>query len=326
MKTFTRIIFLSCVIMALLSTPIAFGETSFPQKVITLQVGFPAGGGADMVARSLALEAGKLLGKKVLVVNKPGAGGAVAAALLAKSKPDGYTILLTTDTPLTRAPHLRKLSYNPRTAFTFIERVGVFKCGFAVLEESQFKSWKDLVKWAKKNPDTLKYGSPPPGTTPDLAMALIAKKEGFTYRSSPFKGERPLFTALLGGHLDLAGGTAAGWSNYVKAKKMRVLLLFEPDKSFPGIPTFKDAGYNLVLPLGIYIYGPAGIPADIAAKLSRVFAKAAKGKTFQKVAKSISLFDIDNPLVGEALRKSLKMNFGLYKKYFSETGLLKAKK
>jgi len=312
-------------IMTLLATPMAFGATSFPQKEITLEVGFPAGGGADMVARSLAAGAEKILGEKILVVNKPGAGGAVAAALLSRSRPDGYTILLTTDTPFARAPHMRRLSYDPMKAFTFIERVGVFKCGFAVLENSPFKSWKGLVKWAKKHPDQLKYGSPPPGTTPDLAMTLIAKKEGFTYRSSPFKGEAPLFTALLGGHLDVAGGTAAAWSNYVRAKKMRVLLLFEQNKAYPNIPTFKDEGYNLELPLGIFIYGPAGIPANIVDKLSQAFAQAARSKTFQNVAKTIGLADIDQPLAGAALDKYVIRNYELYKEYFSEAGLLKKK-
>jgi tripartite-type tricarboxylate transporter receptor subunit TctC len=302
-------------------------QSKFPTKPINLYVGFSAGGSTDTIARGLAPEGERILGQKILVVNKPGAGGAVAAALVAKTKPDGYTIQISPDTPLTRAPHLRKLAYDPVKDLTYISRVGVWKNGFVVLTDSPFKTWKDVVKWAKEHPGELKYGSPGAGTSPDIGMAVIAKREGFTYRSTPFQGAAPNMTALLGGHTMIAGSSTGAWSKYVKAKKMRLLLVFEEEgmDEFPDVPTFKKIGYDIETPTTVIVFGPKGIPKEIVKKLGDMFAKAAQSKTFKSIAESMELMAVDQPLIGDELDKYVKRAYSLYKQYLEETGLAKKK-
>jgi len=286
--------------------------------VAVLMVGF-----ALSIARGLVGDMEKFLGKKILVVNKPGAGGAVAAALVAKSKPDGYTLQITPDTPLTRAPHLRKLAFDPMKDFTFISRIAVWKNGFVVLADSPFKTWKDMIKWAKAHPGELKYGAPGPGTTPDLVMAVISKREGFTYRSTPFKGDTPNMAALLGGHTMLAGSGLGAWSKYVKAKKMRLLMAEGGIDRFPDAPTYKKLGYDVISPTACVIFGPRGIPEDVGKKLGEAFAVGVKSAAFKTVADAMELKEIDNPLSGKALDKYVRDNYKLYKGYVEEAGLAK---
>jgi tripartite-type tricarboxylate transporter receptor subunit TctC len=313
--------------LVLTFTHYASAKTKFPVKPVNLYVGFSAGGSTDTIARGLTAEGEKILGQKILVVNKPGAGGAVAAALVAKTKPDGYTIQISPDTPLTRAPHLRKLGYDPMKDLTFISRIGVWKNGFVVLSDSPFKTWKDVVKWAKEHPGELKYGSPGPGTTPDIIMAVIAKREGFTYRSTPFQGDTPNMAALLGGHTMVAGSSTAAWSKYVKAKKMRLLLVFEEEgiEEFPDVPTFKKIGYDIETPTTVIVFGPKGMPQEVVKVLGDMFAKAAQSKTFKSIAASMELMAVDQPLTGAEIDKYVKRAYSLYKKYVEEAGLAKKK-
>lgn len=301
----------------------ALAQRKFPLKPVTLYVGFSAGGITDTIARALTVEGESLWGKKFLVINKPGAGGAIAASLVAKSKPDGYTLQITPDTPITRAPHLRKLAFEPMKDFTFISRIGVFKSGFVVMEESPFKTWKDVVKWAKEHPGELKYGAPGTGTTPDIVMAVIAKREGFLYRRAPFKGDTPNMAALLGRHTMIAGSSTGAWSKYVLAKKMRLLLVLEEEgvDEFPDAPTLKEIGYDIETPTSVIIFGPKGIPERVAAKLGDMFVEAAKSKTFKSIAKSLELMATDQILTGRELDKYLRRNYSLYKKYIEEAGL-----
>jgi len=323
MRKIVIILLALTLILFLTLTHHSIAETKFPVKPINLYVGFSAGGMTDILARGLVPGGEEFLGQKILVVNKPGAGGAVAAALLAKTKPDGYTIQITPDTPITRAPHLRKLDYDPMKDFAFISRIGVWKNGFVVLEESPFKSWKDVVKWAKEHPGELKYGSPGSGTTPDIIMAVIAKREGFTYRSTPFKGDTPSMAALLGGHTMVAGSSTGAWSKYVRAKKMRLLLVFEEEgmDEFPEAPTFKKIGYDIESPTAAIVFGPKGIPEEVVKKLGDMFAKAVQSKQFKPIAESTELMAVDQPLTAEEFDRYIKRSYSLYKKYVEEAGL-----
>jgi len=168
-----KILFVLMAIMCgyMMLQSIALAQVNFPTKPVTLWVGFPPGGATDIIIRSLADASEKSLGQKIVVVNKPGGGGAVAASLLAKEKGDGYTLAAYPDTPVTRAPHLRDLDYDPFRDLSHIIRVGLWKNAFVVRSDSPFKKWEDVVNWAKKNPGQLVYGHPGAGTTPHIGMA-----------------------------------------------------------------------------------------------------------------------------------------------------------
>ena len=315
--------FVVSLIFSLTMTQTVISETNFPKKPINLYVGFPAGGSTDTIARAISAEAKSICGQKMMVVNKVGAGGAVAMSLLKSMKPDGYNLMINTDTPVTRVPHLRKLAFEPLKDFTYITRIGIYKTGIVVPADSPFKSWADVVKWAKAHPNELKYGSPPRGTTPDIAMAVMAKRAGFTYNFVPFRGDAKMMAALLGGHVSITGSALGSFRKYVEAGKVRVLFFFEKVDAFPDVPMAEEVGVDVQTPTTTLVFGPKGIPTDVQKRLGDIFAECAKSETFKSVAASTELQMTDQQITGEALDKYIRKNYALYKGYVEEVGLAK---
>jgi tripartite-type tricarboxylate transporter receptor subunit TctC len=306
---------------------IAVGQLAFPTKPVTIWVGFPPGGATDILIRALAEATEKSLGQRIVVINKPGAGGAVATSLLVKEKPDGYTLASYPDTPVTRAPHLRDLDYDPFRDLSFIILVGLWKNVFVVKSDSPFKKWSDVVDWARKNPGMLTYGNPGAGTTPYLAMPKIASIEKFTYKTVPFAGDTPNVSAVLGGHVMIGGGSAVAWIPHIEAKSVRVLLVFEKEglECDPNAPTFEKVGYNFETPTSVIITAPRGIPSNVREVLEKAFIEGMKTKIFRDVAKKNELI-IREPLTGDALRDFLKKCYDDYEKLIKEASIYKMEK
>lgn len=309
------------------AAPRAAAQEAFPTKPITVWIGFPPGGATDILMRALAEGAEKSLGQKIVVINKPGAAGAVATAELAKAKPDGYTIICNTDTPVTRSPHLRDVEYEPFRDLAFINRVGLFKVVFAVRADSSHRTWRDVVEWARKNPGQLTFGHPGVATTPALVMTRIAAKEGFTYRNVPFAGDGPLTTALLGGHVVLGGGSSVSASSYVQAKRMRILLV--NDRAgldyAADAASFEKAGYDVESTTSVITFGPQGMPRPVVDRLAKAFNEAAKTETFVNVARK-SEVTVGEPLTGQALADWLRKVSANYEALIKEAGLYKGEK
>jgi tripartite-type tricarboxylate transporter receptor subunit TctC len=302
---------------------LAISQGSYPTKPVTIWVGFPPGGSTDVLTRTLAEATEKNLGQRIVVINKPGAGGAVAASLLAKEKPDGYTLASFPDTPITRAPHLRDLDYDPFRDLSFIIRVGLYKNAFVVKSDSPFKKWSDVVEWARKNPGQLTFGNPGAGTTPYIVMPKIALIEKFTFKTVPFAGDAPNVSALLGGHVMLAGGSSLSWRPHVEAKTVRVLLVFEKEglDYAPDAPTFEKVGY-FEAPTSLIITAPHGISDPIRKILEKAFIEGIKTKTFRDVAEKNELI-LREPLTGDALKDFLKKCYDDYEKLIKEAGIYK---
>jgi tripartite-type tricarboxylate transporter receptor subunit TctC len=303
---------------------IALAQVTFPTRPLMIWVGFPAGGGSDIITRALAEGSEKSLGQKIVVINKPGGGGAVCASLLAKEKGDGYTLGAYPDTPVTRAPHLRDLDYDPFRDLSQIIRVGLWKNAFVVRSDSPFKKWEDVVNWAKKNPGQLVYGHPGAGTTPHIAMANLALKEGFTFKNVPFAGDTPNVSALLGGHVMIAGGSSLSWRPHSEAKTVRVLLVFEKEglDYAPDAPTFEKIHYDLDTPTSFIVCAPKGIPNPIREILEKAFIEGMKQETFRRVAKDQELL-LTEPLTGRALNDYLKKCYLLYEQFIKDAGIYK---
>ncbi len=300
---------------------------TFPNRPLSIWVGFPAGGGSDIVTRALAEASEKPLGQKIVVINKPGGGGAVAASLVAKEKPDGYILAAFPDTPATRAPHLRDLDYDPLQDLTYIIRVGLWKNAFAVRADSPFKKWQDVVDWARKNPGQLVYGNPGTGTTPHIAMAKVALKEGFTFKNVPFAGDTPMVSAVLGGHVMIGGGSSLAWKSHTEAKTLRPLLTFEKEglDYAPETPTFEKVGYDFETPTSVIVCGPKGIPAHTVQVLEKAFAEGMKRDVFKAVAKMQELLLVE-PLTGKTLMDYIRKCYVLYEQFIKEAGIYKIEK
>ena len=248
---------------------------SFPSKPITLIVPWPAGGSTDRHHRVLAELASKHLGQNIIVENKPGAGGTLGPSGMAlTAKPDGYTIAQF-PMGMLRLPHMQKVSWDPIKDFTFIMGVSGYTFGFVVKSDSPYKTFKDFIEAARKDPEKLDYGSTGNGTSPHLLIEELAINANVKLTHIPFKGNADLMQALLGGHV-MSASDASGWDKFVDAGQMRLLATFgaQRTKRWPEIPTAKDLGYNVVSESPYGLVGPKGMDPAVVKAIHDAFKKA----------------------------------------------------
>jgi tripartite-type tricarboxylate transporter receptor subunit TctC len=253
----------------------AFGQQAFPARPITLIVPFPAGGSTDRHLRLLAELAGKHLGQNVIVENRPGGGGTTGPGTMAlNAKPDGYTIAQF-PMGMMRVPHMQKTLWNPLTDFTYIIGVSGYTFGVTVRADSPYKTFKDYIEAARKQPGKIDYGSTGVGSSPHLHMEELAANAGVTLNHVPFKGNADLTQALLGGHV-MAQSDATGWDKYVDGGQMRLLVTFgeQRTKRWPNVPTAKELGYNVVSTSPYGLCGPKGMEPAVVKTLHDAFKKA----------------------------------------------------
>ena len=250
----------------------AFAQ-GFPARAVTLIVPWPAGGSTDQVMRALSTATEKYLGQAIVVENKPGAGGTLGVQAMVTAKPDGYTV---TQVPITafRIPHTTKVGYDPLTDLTYLIGVSGYTFGVAVRADAPWKTWEELVEYAKANPGKLSYGTPGANTSLHITMEEIAHRYGIKWTHVPFKGNADNMQALLGGHID-ASADATGWGPHVDAGKMRLLATWgaQRTKRWPGVPTLKELGYDVVSTSPYGIAGPKGLDPKVATVLHDAFKK-----------------------------------------------------
>ena len=220
---------------------------SFPARPIKYICPWPAGGSTDIVMRSLAESASKVLGQNVIVENKPGAGGMLGAVEMLNAKPDGYTLCQIPQGAF-RIPHMQKTAFDTLKDFTWIACLTGYTFGLVVPANSPFKSIKDLVDFAKANPGVVTYGSTGTGTSPHLAVEEFAQKAGIKLNHIPYKGNAENMQAILGGHV-MAASDATGWGPHVESGKLRLLATYgsKRTKRWPQIPTLDELGYHRLL-------------------------------------------------------------------------------
>ncbi len=264
---------------------------SFPARPIRLICPWPAGGSTDAVMRSLAESAGKALGGQMIVDNKPGASGMLGPNELVNAKPDGYTLSQLTIGVL-RLPHMQKMQFDPMRDFTYIACLTGYTFGLVVRADSPIKSVKDLVDYAKANPEKFSYGSTGNGTTPHLAVEEFASRAGIKLQHVPFKGNADGMQALLGGHV-MAHSDATGWGPHVDAGTCRLLATYgsKRTKRWPNVPTLTELGYDTVSESPFGIGAPKGMDPAITQRLHDAFKKSlddpAVLATFEKYDQSV---------------------------------------
>src|SRR5947199_2099472 len=219
----------------------------YPTKPITLIVPWPAGGSTDISMRAIADAASKHLGQPIAIDNKAGGGGTVGpATMAATAKPDGYTIA---QLPITvfRLPLMQEVSWDPAKDFSYIIHLTGYTFGVTTNAESQFKTWKDVVDYAKQNPGKVTYATPGTGTSLHVGMEQIAGLAGIKLTQVPFKGGAETNAAVLGRHTMLQADST-GWRPLVDAGKLRLLMVWTSMRSpnFPDVPTLKELGYPMV--------------------------------------------------------------------------------
>lgn len=312
--------FVSIAVLVSPMTGIAQEDVSkFPTRPITYIQPFTAGVPADLAMRLISKEAEKFLGKPIIVVNKPGAVGTIGVAAVAAAIPDGYTIGNTPHSPMFVIPHLDKVPYQPVGDFTMIMQFAAFNMGLIVRSDSPFKSFQDLITFARQNPEKLTYGTAGTNSMQYIIMEQIAKGEKVRLMHVPFKSTGDAQTALLGGHILFA----AGDFNYslVDSGSARLLLLFREERAaeYPQTPVLKDVGYDFPVPTFICVAGPKGLPDGIVKKLEDAFTRATKEPAFIKGMKDLRL-----PIVyrnSKDLNAYVAHNYETYGRMLKDLGL-----
>jgi tripartite-type tricarboxylate transporter receptor subunit TctC len=258
----------------------------FPTKPVTFIVPWPAGGSTDLAIRALADATQKHLGQPIVIDNKPGASGTLGPAqMAANAKPDGYTIA---QIPITvfRLPFMTKVTFDPNKDFTYVAGLTAYTFGVVVKSDSQWKTFKDFVAYAKANPGKIKYGSPGTGTSLHIGMEQIAKRAGAKWTHVPHKGGAELNAALLGGHID-AISDSTSWAPLVNSGDFRLLVIWSPtrSKNWPNAPTLQEEGINLVLNSPYGVAGPKGMDPKVVKVLADAFAKGAQEPSYAEALK-----------------------------------------
>ncbi|MVW80602.1 tripartite tricarboxylate transporter substrate binding protein [Bordetella sp. 02P26C-1] len=257
----------SAAIVSLAAAPV---QAAYPDKPVSLIVPFPAGSGTDAVGRIFAAELGNLLGQQVVVENKPGANATIAAQYVARAKPDGYTLFVTTNTSHSAAPFLMKsVSYDPVKDFTPIARGGNLPFILVTNPKQPYKSVEELIEYARKNPGKVSYASG--NSTGIVAGATLARRADIDLLHVPYKGTPQALTDLVGGQVDMMFTDLASGLPFVQSGQLRALAVSTAQRSdiVPDLPSMKEAGVeNFDLNSWNGYFGPAGLPPEVVSKLN----------------------------------------------------------
>jgi tripartite-type tricarboxylate transporter receptor subunit TctC len=246
---------------------------AYPKGPVTLVVPFPAGGPTDAMARVLALKLGERLGQQVVVDNKGGAGGSIAAEAVARAAPDGHTLFFGTTGTMAINPSLySKLRYDPVKDFAPVSLMATTMNVLVVNPEVPAKNLGELVKLAKAKPSTISYGSAGNGSSNHLSGELLRSSAAVQITHVPYKGSAPALVDLLGGRLTMMFDTVAQQTGNIAAGKVRALAVTGPKRSplLPDVPTAQEAGlkdYDVTIWFGVL--APAGTPAPVVERLNR---------------------------------------------------------
>ena len=263
---------LGLVVLGNLLACLAQAQTSgtYPNKTITLVVTYPAGGGADAMARLIAPKMSEVLGQGVVVENKPGAGGQIGAAAVAKASPDGYTLMLDASSFAVNPSLYPKLAYDPMRDFKPVGMVALFPNVVLVNAQYPVQNTADLIALAKKEKNSVAYASSGNGSAQHLAGALFESITGVDMVLVPYKGAAPALNDVIGGQVPVFFGNLASTLQHVQSGKLRALALTSSKRSaaLPGVPTLSEAG---IKGAEIYewnaVFVPSGTPQGVIGKI-----------------------------------------------------------
>ena len=263
----------------------AVGQQAYPNKPIKIVVPFGAGGVADLTARTVAQKLGDNMGQSIVIENKPGAGGVVATDAVAKSVPDGYTLLLMSNATAVSAGLFKSLPYDAEKDLTPLSILGTFDIAIVVPQESKFANLGDLLSFAKANPGKLNIGSINVGSTQHLAAELFKSTAGIDAQVVPFNGTPAVLTALRGGQIDVGVEILAPVLPQIKGQALRALAVTGDKRAaaLPQVPTAKEAGVrSLYAASWNALAAPSKTPRDIVQRLNQEIQNALNAPEVRK--------------------------------------------
>jgi tripartite-type tricarboxylate transporter receptor subunit TctC len=245
-------------------------QAAYPAKPVKLVIPYPPGGGTDITGRAMAQKLSEFLGQSVVIENKPGATGMIGAASVAKSAPDGYTVLFGAASEMAiNASLFKNMTYDPRSDFEPVTLVATFPLVF-IAPATTTRSLKELIEAARAKPDTVSYGSIGSGSPQHLAAELLSSMAKARFLHIPYKGSGPLVQDAVGGHVDMAVSSVPPAVPLVRAGKLRALAVTSSARSeaLPDVPTMAELGfpgYEFNTWVGVAV--PKGTPKEVVDRL-----------------------------------------------------------
>jgi tripartite-type tricarboxylate transporter receptor subunit TctC len=285
MLRLTRWIQSVLIVVGVATGTVAISQQAYPNKPLKIVVPFGAGGVADLTARTVAQKLGENMGQSIVIENKPGAGGVVATDAVAKSAPDGYTLLLMSNATAVSAGLFKSLPYDAEKDLTPLSILGTFDIAIVVPQESKFANLGDLLSFAKANPGKLNIGSINVGSTQHLAAELFKSTAGIDAQVVPFNGTPAVLTALRGGQIDVGVEILAPVLPQIKGQALRALAVTGDKRSaaLPQVPTAKEAGVrSLYAASWNALAVPSKTPRDIVQRLHQEIQNALNAPDVRK--------------------------------------------
>jgi tripartite-type tricarboxylate transporter receptor subunit TctC len=279
MKHFVSTICLASIILAWGLSPSIVDAQSYPNGPIQLVVPNVAGSLMDITGRLIADELGKILGVQIIIMNKPGAAMTLGTDAVVRSKNDGYTILYTGSSAIVyaRVTHPETVPYNPERDLEPLGLSLFLPLTVAVQEGSPWKTFGELVDYARKNPGRLRVSTPGQGSTDHFNLEIYQSVTGAQFTHVPFKGGESVIAALLGGHVEVSDDAFSKVIPHANAGKLRILLVSKKMAGFPNIPTMTELGYKQdLLTAWMALFAPAGLPEEVKKVLVPAIEKAIK--------------------------------------------------
>ena len=324
-KTFSRRLALTTIAAGM---TLAAGMTTahanssvWPQKPVRLVVPFPAGGTGDLIARALGNKLRETWGQPVLVENRGGANGTIGTAHVARSEPDGHTLILAAASHVMNPPLFPKLNYDAVKSFTPIMRLGSYPMAVVVHADTPYKTLADLTAALKKDPGAVSVASTGPGSAPHLAAALFEQGVGGKFTHVPYQGSGPMMMAIISGQVNASFHGATIWDQ-VRAGKVRALAItgdkrLEEHPTVPTIAELGHPGYNVMVWYGIL--GPAGMDPALRDRIYEDVSKAMKDPAVLAPMNTAGIFAEDmNP---EEFKKSMEIETPQWRKVIEDAGI-----
>lgn len=264
---------------------------AYPEKPVEVIVAMQAGGGTDTAARTLFKYAEKYFGQNFAIINKPGASGEIGWTAISKAKPDGYSIGFINPPGFLMMPIQRKGCKYTLDDFDLIANVVMDPGVIGVLPGSKYKNLKELMLDAKKKPNSVSIAYTGPGTSEALLISRFERQDAAQLNKVPFDGSAPGMVALMGKHVDAVAMNLSECHNYLYDGNLRLLAVGSPerDPAAPGVPTYKESGYDYLQVVLRGVAAPKGIPAEALKAIESAIEKAINDPEFQQKAKELQM-------------------------------------
>ena len=309
-------------LVMLLGLAAAAQAQTYPNRLIKIVHGFPPGGNVDIIARLLGNEMQKSLGQSIIIEAKPGQAGAVAAEAVARSEPDGYTLLVVPSAHPAHAALAKNVRYKVVDDFDWVSIVTFYPFLICVRVDSRFQNLQQLIDEARKNPGGLKYGSAGVGSILHTTVELIGNETKTKFLHIPYRGEAPALTGMLTGDFDFIAATTGPITPRLKSGEFRALAVTGKTRwrDFPNVPTVEEQGmpgFEVISWTGVA--APAGVPKPI---LDRIAAEVRRAAMVPDVKSKLEAMGGDvRPTTGAEMKSVVEQQYATWSKLAREAGI-----